>query len=151
MLLLSFQLAGQRYALDTQDIVEVLPLVRWRPLPEAPPGVAGVFNYHGGLVPLLDLSLLIAGQPASHALDTRIAVVTYKSAAGPRELGLLLERATTLVRREAADFQRQPLQGDTAYLGGLTVEDAGTIQQVELRQLVPEDLWQKLAAAEPVS
>ena len=45
MLFLLFQLGQDRYALDTGRVAEVLPLVAITPIPQAPPELAGLFNY----------------------------------------------------------------------------------------------------------
>jgi len=41
VLFLVFELDGDRYALDVNQLIEVLPLVNLRPLARAPPGIAG--------------------------------------------------------------------------------------------------------------
>ena len=64
MLLLLFQVGGDRYALDARRVVEVIPLVKMQRIPRAPKGVAGLFNYRGRPVAAVDLSELMLGRPA---------------------------------------------------------------------------------------
>ena len=64
MLFLVFQLGPDRYALDAKRVAEVLPLVDIKSIPHAPNGIAGVFNYRGTPVPVIDLAQLTLGQPA---------------------------------------------------------------------------------------
>jgi hypothetical protein len=59
----------------------VLPLVALQRIPEAPRGVAGLFNYRGEPVVAVDLCELILGRPARPALSTRILVVNTAPAA----------------------------------------------------------------------
>ena len=47
MLFLLFQLGKDRYALEASRVVEVVPLLALKQLPQAPKGVAGIFNYRG--------------------------------------------------------------------------------------------------------
>jgi len=68
MLFLTFQLGAERYALDASRVVEVLPLVELRKIPNAPHGVAGIFNYRGQPVPVADLSDLILHNPRANGL-----------------------------------------------------------------------------------
>jgi len=75
MLFLLFQLGNDRYALEAGRVVEVLPLVELKGLPQSPPGVAGVFNYRGQPVPAVDLCALTLQRPAQECLSTRIIVV----------------------------------------------------------------------------
>ena len=44
MLFLLFQLGKERYALPASRVVEVVPLLELKQLPQAPKGVAGIFN-----------------------------------------------------------------------------------------------------------
>src|SRR5215210_1359987 len=105
MLFLLFQLGDQRFAMDIKQVAEVLPLVEITALPQAPDGVAGVFQYRGAPVPAIDLSQLTLGQPAPHPLNTRILLVRYPDEAGDTHLlGLIAEKATETARRDRSDF-----------------------------------------------
>ena len=163
MLFLLFQLGHDRYAIETGQIVEVLPLVRWKAIPQAPPGVAGVFNYHGAPVPLIDLGELALGKPSRALMSTRIIVVKYAAqAAEPPTpgtagethlLGLLAEQATLTLRCSAADFSDPGLASDTApYLGPVITDAKGIIQRVDVRHLLPANVQELLfrQSLEPV-
>lgn len=63
-LFLLFRMEGDRYALDAREVVEVLPLLRLKRIPEAPEWVAGVFSHRGVLVPVLDLCAMAFGRAA---------------------------------------------------------------------------------------
>jgi chemotaxis-related protein WspB len=126
----------------------VVPLVEWRSLPGVPGTVRGVFNYHGRLVPVLDMSLLAFNQAAGLKRDTRIAVVEYHTRdGGTRPLGLLLENATRLIRRDDSDFTDAPVQSDVAFAGRVTMHEGSMIQQIELRDLISDDVWDALDGA----
>lgn len=65
--LLLFRLSGRRIAIEVGLVAEVSELPQIWPIPLAPPCFAGVMNFHGALIPLLDLSqLLKAGKGAPH-------------------------------------------------------------------------------------
>src|SRR2546425_5637953 len=105
MLFLLFQLGKDRYALAASRVVEVVPLVALKQLPQAPKGVAGIFNYRGRPVPALDLSALTLDHPASERLSTRIIIVNYPDAGGTDHLlGLIAENATEMLRKDTKDF-----------------------------------------------
>src|SRR5580765_4358634 len=105
MLFLVFELGPERYALDVLQIAEVIPLLSLKPILQAPPAVAGIFNYRGAPVPVIDVSQLTLGRPAERRLSTRIVLVNYPDGEGQtRLLGLIAERATQTVRHEATDF-----------------------------------------------
>ena len=83
MLLLTFQAAGQLYAVDAARIVEVVPRVNLRPLPHAQAFLAGVFEYRGDVVLVVDLGVLLGAEPAPDRLSTRIILVD-RAAVAPR-------------------------------------------------------------------
>ena len=69
MLFLLFQLGEDRYALDAARSPKSCRWSRSRAIPQAPAGVAGVFNYRGAPVPAIDLSQLTLGRPARAPLE----------------------------------------------------------------------------------
>jgi chemotaxis-related protein WspB len=139
MLFLLFQLGQDRYALDTSRIAEVLPLVGITEMPQAPAGVAGLFNYRGVPVPVLDLSQLTMGRPAKSRLNTRIVVVHYPDGSGgTRLLGLIAEKVTETVRRDRADFVTTGVTNDRAqYLGPVATDARGLMQWIDVESLLP--------------
>src|SRR5215471_14522815 len=77
MLFLLFQLGNDRYALEARRVVEAVPLLELTRLPQAPKGVAGIFNYRGHPVPAIDLCELTLGVAASERFSTRIIIVHH--------------------------------------------------------------------------
>ncbi len=138
MLFLQFQLGKDRYALDSSQVVEVLPLLDIKQIPQAPVGVAGAFNYRGKPVPVIDLSELALGRPARLHMSTRIIVVRYPDGNGTLHLlGLIAEKATETVRRDPADFTVSGVINDGApYLGPVATDPDGLVQRIDVPQLL---------------
>jgi chemotaxis-related protein WspB len=140
VLLLVFRLGRDRYGLDASQIREVLPLVDIRPVPRAPQGVMGLFDFRGTSVPVVDLSLLVLGRPAARCLSTRLIVVWYPDSNGERRpLGIVAEKATSTVTRSRSDFADPGLSlGEARYLGPVARDGEGLLQLIEVGQLLPE-------------
>ncbi len=138
MLFLLFQMGSDRYALDVGQVAEVLPLVRLKRIVQAPPAVAGVCDFHGEPVPVVDLSQMALGRPACSRLSTRIILVHFAVGQGERRLlGLMAERVTQTIRRESTDFVATGVDVDVArYLGPVTCDASGQIQRIEVDQLL---------------
>lgn len=137
MLFLLLKLGTERFALDAAAVAEVLPLVRLRPLPLAPPGVAGVFNHRGTPVPALDLSQLLLGRPAPARLSTRLVLAVLPAAAGGKKvIGLIAEGATELIRREPGAFSA-PAFPTAPFLGPVATDEHGLIHRLDLARLWP--------------
>jgi chemotaxis-related protein WspB len=139
MLFLVFELDGDRYALETRQLIEVLPLVNLKPLAKAPPGIAGMFDYHGQPVPAVDLSEVILGRAAQRRLNTRMVIVNYPGADdASHTLGLIAEKATATARMDAAQFSETGVShGDAPYLGPVARDARGLIQWLTVPQLLP--------------
>jgi len=153
MLFLLFRLDDDRYALEAGEIVEIIPTVTVKRIPQAAPGIAGVIDYRGAPVPLVDLHELSLGRPARRRLDTRIVIVRYPDVRGEdRLLGLLVERATETLRRDPDDFTDPGVSPEKAqYLGPVAADEHGLIQRVKLDRLLPpsvrDQLFSQAAAA----
>jgi len=146
MLFLIFHLGEDWYALNAAEIVQVLPQVNWKVVPCAPPGVAGVINYHGTPVPLIDPKALSLGQAAERHMSTRIILFNYLTPDGETHLlGLLAEQTTETIRREINDFVEPGIPADRApFLGPVTTDERGLIQLIEPRKLLSPALCEVL-------
>lgn len=153
MLFLLFQIGDERYALDASHVVEVLPLLELKRLPQSPAGLAGLFNYRGRPVPAIDLCALTLGHPASECLSTRLILVNCQDESGASHLvGLIAEKATGMLRREAKDFVDPGLKlGQAPYLGPVLMDNQGTIQWLDEQRLLSAPVRQLLFAGEPLA
>jgi chemotaxis-related protein WspB len=133
MLFLVCRFGDDRYVLNTGEISEILPMVQLKQIPQAPPGVAGAFNYRGVPVPVVDLVQLMLGRAARAHLSTRLVLVTYLDQAGSRRhLGLVAERATDMIRLNPMDFGPSGIANEEApYLGPVTADAGGLIQWID--------------------
>src|SRR3979490_1767316 len=104
-------------------------------MPQTPPAVAGIFNYRGAPVPVIDVSQLTLGRPAERRLSTRIVLVHYPDADGQTPLlGLIAERATQTVRHEEKDFVESGLLRQGTWRPGPVPGDArGLLQWIDVR------------------
>ncbi len=139
MLVLLFYLGETMYTMKCDRVREVAPIVTLKEVPHAPDYVAGLFNYRGVIVPVIDLRRLIQGKPCEMRMSTRVILVDYvKEDHTPYILGLMAERVTETVRRDESAFVAPGLQlKEAPYLGSLMMEETEMIQYVDL-DLLPE-------------
>jgi chemotaxis-related protein WspB len=153
MLFLLFELDGDRYALDSAGIVEVLALAPTKSIPGAPAWVAGMFERHGEAVPVIDVSQLALGRPARSLRSTRLVLVHYRVADGSKtpaldsvsepsnRLGLIVERATQTRRIEREQFADSGIATPHArWLGPVANDGMGLVQWVEVQQMLSDDV-----------
>jgi chemotaxis-related protein WspB len=137
MLLLIFHLGDEMYAIDSAEVVEIIPLVNSRPLYHAPEYVTGIFNYRGSFVPLIDLCRLIQGKSCHLCLSTRIIIVNYPlDRERTRYLGLIAEKVTDTFYRDRLESTDLPLTDNkTTYLGTMIMDRQRMIQSIRLESL----------------
>ncbi|MDR6953939.1 chemotaxis-related protein WspB [Ancylobacter sp. 3268] len=142
MLFLMFRIGRDRYVLDVEQIEQVLPLMQAKALPGAPPGVAGVINYRGEPVPLIDLVALATGRPAASVMSTRIILVRYPAPGeGAHRLGLCAERVIDTIQRDPGDFAATGVEAGTpAWLGPVAADADGFVQWVRAPALLTDDI-----------
>lgn len=139
--MLLFQVGSNLYALDTAQVVEVLPMVLLRKIDRVPDYIAGVFNYRGSIVPVIDLCHLIQGTACRSRFSTRIIIVNYPIAnsSDRRHLGLMAERVTETLNRPDIEAKKDeiPLDG-ASYLGEIFMDEKGMIQRIYWEHLVAD-------------
>ena len=142
MLFLLFQLGKDRYALEASRVVEVLPLLEIKELPQSVKGLAGIFNYRGQPVPAIDLCQLTSGQAARERLSTRIIIVRCPDGGGAFHLlGLVAENATSMLRKDAKEFVDPGVRSELApYLGPVLWDSQGAIQWLHEQRLLSAEL-----------
>ena len=146
MLLLLFKIGKDRYALPASKTIEVVPLVSLKRIPQTPAGVAGIFNYHGQPVPVIDLSELALGTPCEPRVSTRIILVHYPHRQDRKQiLGLMAEQTSETIQRGKTDFLNAGVAVKTApYLGAVIMDARGIIQCVEVEHLLSQPLREML-------
>jgi chemotaxis-related protein WspB len=142
MLFILFRLGKERYALEAAHVIEVIPRLPLRLLPGTPDYVAGLFNFRGTVVPVLDLDTLTLGAPCPEQLSTRIILINYTLKSGvKRVLGLIAEAVTDAVKKEPSEFMASGMAaGQAPHLGKIALDDGGMVQCVLPEHLLPPDV-----------
>jgi len=138
MLMLLFAIDDERYALESQQVVEVLPLVELTKPHQAPPCISGLLHYRGSMVPVVDVCQLIRGRPCRSYLSTRIIVTRFVDADHQTQiLGLLAERVTqTINSADVTPIPRGMVVDTAPFLGNKLLDAQGIIQCLHVEHLL---------------
>jgi chemotaxis-related protein WspB len=143
-LYLVIRLGTDRYAIDADCVVEVLPLVRLKSIPAAPNGVVGMMSFRGSAIPVMDLNVIAFGAPTPVRLMSRIVIVRYREhdIGGDSALfGLLIPEVLQTAHFDASAFERVGLANARApYLGPVLTTPDGMLQQLLIAPLLSEEL-----------
>ena len=100
--ILVFGLGEELYGLEISRIQEVISVPELHYIPLAPQGLLGALNFHGSVVPVLDLGLWL-GFPVARR-DPRVIVLAHESC----RLALAVER----IRRIVPWMEEDVITGD---------------------------------------
>jgi chemotaxis-related protein WspB len=138
MLVLLFQVDNDFYALQGSRVVEVIPKVNLRKLHHVPEYAAGLFNYRGQIVPVVDICCLLRGTSSRYSFNTRIIMVDYGEIRQNRKyVGLIAEKVTETLHKTDSDFVDSGINiKEAPYLGKILVNEKGMIHYIELDKLL---------------
>jgi chemotaxis-related protein WspB len=146
MLVLTFQVGGQRLALDVRRVREVVPHVRLARVAWGPPWLAGVFVYRGQVVPVLDLHRLAGDGECPRHLSTRIILVPRGHGGEEGLLGLLAAQVADVRDLEPPRPGRGRLAApDRPDFGPVLVDGRDVVHFVDPDRLLPESYQGQLA------
>ncbi len=72
--ILAFVVAGQRFGLPVDNVVQIIEMVALTPLPGAPDMVRGVLDFHGQVIPAIDMRLRLGLPQQAYTLRTPIVI-----------------------------------------------------------------------------
>lgn len=153
MIFLVFEMDGNPFALAADRIHRIIPFVSTRKLPRAPEAVAGLLEYRGASVPVLDLSILMGFGPSPANLSTRTILTHYadpKSSKPRGLLGLVAPAAIETITISPSDLTAKGIDVRNApYLGAIASTKGQFIQTLDvdrMNQILPEELKKSLFA-----
>lgn len=146
MLFLLFQIGNDRYVIEGNKIIEIIPNLKIKPVLKAPDYVTGLLNYRGEVIPVIDINKLCIDKFTSSSLSSRIVIIKYLSINKDElKLGLNVEKATETIDLNRSDFEVSTIKiKDASYFGELVKTDNGIIQLLEVEKILPNEIREAL-------
>jgi purine-binding chemotaxis protein CheW len=119
---LTFQLAGEEYALG---ILRVREIIQWQEVtrvPTAPAAIRGVLNLRGSVVPVVDLGVKFGIGPTEPTRRTCIVIVEVEREGGRTVMGIIADAVSQVMELGAGDIEPPPSFGTRVrmdYLQGM--------------------------------
>lgn len=135
----TFQVAGEIYAVPASHVREV---IRWSPTTRVPngiPAVKGVINLRGEIVTVLDVRVLLALPPVAPSDRTCIVVVTVRHAESRLQAGLIVDTALDVTAVAESDIERPAKHTGTFvgdYVAGIARTPSGLVLLLDVQRLV---------------
>jgi chemotaxis-related protein WspB len=126
-----FQVGPDKVAADVRRIREVVPRVRLTAVRGAPAWLAGVFVYHGRVVPVVDLHALAGVGPCPPHLSSRIILFPYPSNAPDALVGVLATQVAELCEIDTAGARSVPGLTEHPVLGPALSDGEGVLRLLD--------------------
>jgi len=150
MLLLVFHVKEDCYAIDSNSVREIVPLLKLHSISNAPDYVAGLFNYRGTSVPVIDLCQFLKNKHCNQYYNSRIIIVDYTTDSGSKLLGLIAEKVTNVMQQDANEFKSSGIKLDSSpFLGKVLLNEKEVIQEIKLNKLLTNKLTALLFSETP--
>ncbi len=123
--------------ISTTNIVEVIPYVRLNPIPLAENYIAGMFNYRGSAIPVIDICSLFYHRPSAEKLSSRIIIIKVKGAENiSRHIGVLVEKATEMIKMDEDSFvESKVVNQNMPLLGPIITDNDGLVTSITPQEI----------------
>ncbi len=152
---ISFQLADRAYTLPLESVVQIIPMLKLTPLPQAHPAIAGVMNFRGRTVPVIDMRRYLALPEHRYELHTPILLIEGRLRTRTQTIGLIVDEVQEVLEipLERIDALSEILPdgvGKIPMLYGMTHTVNGPLLLLNLAQLLAAGRtgdWENVLAA----
>jgi chemotaxis-related protein WspB len=127
-----------RYAFQSQDVLEVLPHVNLHRLADSPAWLAGLLIFRGTAIPVIDLVQFTQSGPCPNRLSSRIAIIHITVEGITQRFGVLAEQMD-LHEFNAGDTKSGAESGEKTSLGILYLDEQGVFQIINPARLLSEE------------
>jgi len=132
--LITFEVAGQMFALDIMAIREIRAWTPVTPMPRVPHYVAGVVNLRGTVLPVVDLAARLGW--ATTVATPRHAIIVCQ--VGGQAQGLIVDSVRDIVTLDSDTLQAPPTTGSdeiVPFLEGLAAIEEHMVMVLDLAAL----------------
>jgi chemotaxis-related protein WspB len=145
MLHLMFCIGPTRFVIDARRVSQVVARIPLRALPLSEPYVAGLLDFRGTVLAVVDLATRLFGTACTSSLSTRIIIVRIKHEDREVPLGLIAEQVTELYRADAPMTDRTASEdSEHDYLGRIVRINGELAQCIDVDRVLPESVRRQI-------
>jgi len=138
--LVSFSVGQEQFAVDILRVQEINRMMALTKVPQSPPGVCGVINLRGHIVPVLDLRTRMGLEASDASEASRIIVVEVQKST----IGFIVDAVHEVMQIQPSIVEPTPAittNADASYIQGVAKLDDTLLILLDLDRLItPETL-----------
>ncbi len=119
---LTFEVAGQIYAIGVLDLREIISFKSATRVPMAPKSIRGLINLRGSAVPVVDLATKFGDTPPEVTKKTCVVIFDARHSNGRGVIGILADSVNEVIELSKAEIEDAPDFGaavSAEYIAGL--------------------------------
>ncbi len=105
---LTFQVAGDRYAIGILDVKEIIEVGQMTRVPMTPDFIRGVINLRGNVVPVIDLGARLSKGSSELGKRSSIVLVEVSAHHDQQLIGMLVDEVNEILEIPASHMQPAP-------------------------------------------
>ncbi|HHP7229986.1 MAG TPA: chemotaxis protein CheW [Xenococcaceae cyanobacterium] len=136
---LIFRINHSLYGINTYSVQEIFLLPELTQIPEAPPGIGGVIDVRGYILPVMDLNLRFGQQKAQYSLTDQVILVEE----GEHKMGIIVDEvyevrniSETDITREIGYSQQSPDTNSEGFIAGVVRSENDILVIINLANLL---------------
>jgi len=136
--LVSFNVGQEQFAVDILCVQEINRMMSLTQVPQSPPGVCGVINLRGRIVPVLDLRVRFGLESIEQSNESRIVVVEIQGAT----VGFIVDAVHEVLRIDPGVVEPAPAItscADARYIQGVAKLKDSLLILLDLDQLMTKE------------
>lgn len=136
--LVSFMVGDELFAVDILRVHEINRMMALTKVPQSPPGVEGVINLRGRIIPVLDLRKQFGFDANEAGEQTRIIVIEVRE----NTIGFIVDSVREVMRINRNIVEPSPQMGttiDSSYVAGVAKLDDQLLILLELENLMSNE------------
>lgn len=146
---LTFYLDGEVYAIQIQQVREVLDLPKITKVPHMPEFMRGVINLRGGVVPVVDLRVKFDMNVVEDTVNTCIIILELEIDGDSAVFGAIGDSVKEVVTIEPASIEAAPKMGNrlnTEFIKGMSRRDDDFLIILDIAKIFTEEELEAVTA-----
>lgn len=143
--LVSFNVGKEQFAVDILRVQEINRMMSLTQVPQSPPGVCGVINLRGRIVPVLDLRTLMGLEIPDQSDDSRIIVAEIQGAT----VGFIVDAVHEVIQIDPNIIESTPeimSCADASYILGVAKMDETLLILLNIDRLLSAESLESIGA-----
>jgi purine-binding chemotaxis protein CheW len=132
---LSFKLGDEYFAVNVNQVIEILEVPAITKIPRAPRYMAGVINLRGNVLPLIDTRIKFSMEPIKMTVNTCVVVIEINVEGETLQIGTLVDEVLEVLEIEKSQIQPSPsieAQYKLEFIEGMFRKDSDFIMLLNL-------------------